>query len=52
MLLDRQTLGQPAEFIDRADAGVAAISADREWHQARFAEMAGDERREAFEIVP
>ncbi|HEX5556381.1 MAG TPA: hypothetical protein VFX13_02050 [Gaiellales bacterium] len=40
------------QFIDRAEAGIAAISADRGWYQARFAEMAGDERREAFEIVP
>ncbi|MGH3429538.1 MAG: hypothetical protein ACRDQZ_18550, partial [Mycobacteriales bacterium] len=40
------------QFIDRADAGIAAISADRSWYQARFAEMTGDERREAFEIFP
>jgi hypothetical protein len=40
------------QFIDRAEAGLAAISADRSWYQARFAEMAGDERREAFEITP
>lgn len=40
------------EFSDRAPRALAALSAEREWYRTRFAEMAGNERREAFEIIP